>query len=268
MRIVKPEVFLISYPQVDLSSLRKYLRKVSPDAQSWADRVERQMEDGPEYDGEVLVEAAGRICYRSWIPEINPNVSKVREDSHDYLRNLLSSGHGSPLEHANYTFICHNVSRVLTHELVRHRAGVAYSQESMRFVRLTDIPMWFPEWAREDQELMDKCIQTVLDLEKHQVWMTEHFGLNDPKVSFQEKKHKTSFMRRFAPEGVATGIMCTMNIRSLRHIIYMRTSLGAEEEIRLVCDEMATIALERFPDLMQDYTPNECGEWIPEFLKV
>ena len=42
----------------------------------------------------------------------------------------------------------HNVSRVATHELVRHRAGVAVSQESLRFVRLDDLPFWFPEWAR------------------------------------------------------------------------------------------------------------------------
>ena len=93
---------------------------------------------------------------RPWAPGLNANVSKVREDSAEYLRNILKSGHGSVLEHANFTFLFHNVSRVFTHELVRHRAGAAYSQESMRFVRLTDIPFWFPDWAKADKELMPK----------------------------------------------------------------------------------------------------------------
>ena len=46
-----------------------------------------------------------------------------------------------------FSFVLHNVSRVVTHELVRHRPGTAVSQESLRFVRLTDIPFWFPDWA-------------------------------------------------------------------------------------------------------------------------
>ena len=62
----------------------------------------------------------------------NPNVSKVRADRREYFANILRSAHGSVLEHANYSFALRNVSRVLTHELVRHRAGSAFSQESLR----------------------------------------------------------------------------------------------------------------------------------------
>ncbi len=75
-------------------------------------------------------------------------------------------------------------------------------------------------------------------------------------------------MRRFAPDGVATGMLCTINVRSIRHIVYMRTALGAEEEIRLVMDDVANLALKATPNLMQDYTPNENQEWVPEFLKI
>jgi thymidylate synthase (FAD) len=152
--------------------------------------------------------------------------------------------------------------------MVRHRAGVAVSQESMRYVRLTDIPFWFPEWCRDDQELMDRNIKLLNAMEVHQQWMSDHFGLDNDDVPMHEKKAKTSFMRRFAPDGVSTGMLCTMNIRAIRHIIYMRTALGAEEEIRLVMDDVAKLALEAFPNLMQDYSPNENQEWIPEFLKV
>lgn len=262
MRIIeRPEVFLISSPSLDWSEIRRYLSEVG--GESWANRVEATAPDG-----EALVELGGRYCYRSWEPGLNANVVKVREDSKDYHANILSSGHGSVLEHANFSFIFHNVSRVFTHEMVRHRAGVAVSQESMRFVRLTDIPFWFPEWAVFDKELMERSVKLLNAMEAHQVWMAERFGLDDDGKSMSEKKAKTSFMRRFAPDGVSTGMLCTMNIRAIRHIVYMRTALGAEEEIRLVMDEVARLAQEAFPNLMQDYSPNEDLEWIPEFLKV
>lgn len=295
MRHVTPHAILIAQPTLNWDAIRRYLAEdVGGDAETWADRVQ-----GHSADGEALVEFGGRLCYRSWTPSLNANVTKVRENSRDYHRNVLSSGHGSVTEHANYSFIFADVSRVFTHEQVRHRAGVAVSQESMRFVRLTDIPFWFPEWARGDEELMRRNVALLTAMEEHQLWMAEHFELdatepcvclnlarpiadrNGPawcatcndtgevsKVPFSEKKHKTSFMRRFAPDGVATAMLCTMNVRSLRHIIYMRTSLGAEEEIRLVMDSVAEQALAAVPDLMQDYSPNEHREWVPDFLKV
>lgn len=265
MRLLeKPEAFLVAWPHIDWATVRKYLSEVDDKALDWADRVEKS----DLSDGEALVEFGGRLCYRSWTEGLNANVTKVRTDSHDYLYNILKSKHGSVIEHANYSFVFHNVSRVFTHELVRHRAGAAYSQESMRFVRLDDIPFWFPEWARRDRELMERSVQLLHHMEGHQQWMAEHFGLDDDGVPFSEKKAKTSFMRRFAPDGVATGVLCTMNIRSLRHVIYMRTAISAEEEIRIVFDEVARICAEKFPDLMSDYNSNEDLEWVPDFIKV
>lgn len=263
MRRVQPEVHLIAYPQLDWDVVIKFLKSVG--GESWADRI---LGTHALSDGEALVEFGGRECYRSWEPGLNANVSRVREDSRLYLENILSSGHGSVLEHANYSFIFHNVSRVFTHEMVRHRAGVAVSQESMRFVRLTDIPFWFPEWALNDPELMGQLLWLLEKMEETQTWMARHFKLDDEGVPFSEKKAKTSFMRRFAPDGVATRMLCTINIRALRHIIYMRTALGAEEEIRLVFDQVAEKCLEKFPNLMQDYSVNEHREWVPDFLKV
>lgn len=269
MREVEPKVYLIGRPQLDWAQIHAYLKEVGDrtesDSVEWFERVRY---DHELTQGDALVEFGGRLCYRSWTPGANANVSKVRESSEEYLGNILKSGHGSVTEHSNYSFIFDNVSRVFTHELVRHRAGVAVSQESMRFVRLTDIPFWFPEWAREDKELMDRSIDLLYAIEVHQEWMAKHFNLDDEGVPFSEKKHKTSFMRRFAPDGVATGMLCTINVRALRHIIYMRTALGAEEEIRLVMDQVAQLALVEVPYLMQDYSPNEHQEWIPEFLKI
>jgi len=269
MRHVQPEVFgPVAKPSLDWEAIRAYLSAVGGEA--WADR--RQLTDVTPQQiagaGDTLVEFGGRLCYRSWEPGLNANVSRVRVEQEDYLGNVLRSGHGSVTEHANYSFVLHNVSRVVTHEFVRHRAGVAISQESMRFVRLTDLPFWFPEWARGDEELFHRCLTLLAEMERHQVWMAEHFGLDDVGVPFTEKKAKTSFMRRFAPIGVATGLLTTLNIRAIRHIIYMRTALGAEEEIRIVCDQIAEKMLAECPGLMQDYSPNQDQEWVPEWLKV
>ena len=261
MRDVEPTVELISRPHVDWEAIETYLEEVG--GQAWGRRVREQ--DSP--DSEDLLEFSGRMCYRSWEPGLNPNVSRVRTDSGDYLANVVSSQHGSVLEHASYTFVLHNVSRVFTHELIRHRAGSAYSQESLRYVRLEDIPFWFPEWAREDSELMERCLALLDAMENHQKWMAEHFGLDEEGTKFSHKKHMTSFMRRFAPEGLATGIVYTANLRSLRHVIEMRTALGAEEEIRLVFNKIGGIMRTEAPAIFADYTV-ENGVWIPGTRKA
>src|ERR671933_371605 len=82
---------------------------------------------GEGTDGERLAEFAGRLCYMS---QRNPAGRSTRE----YLENIKRQGHGSVLEHANYSLLLEGVSRSLTHELVRHRAGWAYSQLSQRYV--------------------------------------------------------------------------------------------------------------------------------------
>jgi thymidylate synthase ThyX len=155
-----------------------------------------------------------------------------------------------------------------THELVRHRPGTAVSQESLRFVRLDDIPFWFPGWAREDPELMKRATALLDQMEEFQRWMAGHFGLDEEGVAFHEKKHKTSFMRRLAPDGVATGIVWTANIRTLRHTIEARTDPGAEEEIRLVFGKIAELMRAEAPALFGDYEVGDDGAWIPQWRKV
>ena len=206
-------------------------------------------------------------CYRSWEPGLNPNVTRIRTDQAKYLENILASAHGSVLEHVSFTFVLHNVSRVLTHELVRHRPGTAVSQESLRFVRLADIPIWFPEWAREDEELMKRAGTLLAEMENFQRWMAEHFGLDAEGVPFHEKKHKTSFMRRFAPDGVATGLVWSANVRTLRHTIESRTDPGAEEEIRLVFGKIGELMRAEAPALFGDYEIRD-GAWVPGWRKV
>ena len=262
MKSVQPEVFLVARPQLDYDQVAAYLREVS--GQSWLERLDRGDADS---DAENLAEFAGKICYRAWEPGLNPNVRRVRTDHRKYLENILSSAHGSVLEHASFSFVLHNVSRVTTHELARHRPGTAISQESLRFVRLADIPFWFPDWARADDELMKRSTALLEQMEEFQRWMADHFGLDDESVGFGEKKHKTSFMRRLAPDGVATGLLWTANIRALRHTIEARTDPGAEEEIRLVFGMIGELMRAEAPALFADYEVQD-GAWVPKWRKV
>ena len=98
---------------------------------------------GGSTDGERLAEFAGRLCYMS---QANPAGRNTR----DYLENIKKQGHGSVLEHANYTVLLEGVSRSLTHELVRHRAGFAYSQLSQRYVDESDAAFVVPPAIQGD----------------------------------------------------------------------------------------------------------------------
>jgi thymidylate synthase (FAD) len=75
-------------------------------------------------------------------------------------------------------------------------------------------------------------------------------------------------MRRLAPIGLSTDIVWTANVRTLRHVIEMRTAAGAEEELRLVFDAIAGIMQAEAPGLFQDFTRAEDGSWVPEYRKV
>lgn len=262
MRSVEPQVFLISRPELDYDAIAGYLKEVG--GESWLEKLDR---DELDNDAQNLAEFAGRLCYRSWEPGLNPNVTRVREDQTQYLQNILASLHGSVLEHVSFSFALHNVSRVLTHELIRHRPGVAISQESLRFVRLDEIPFWFPEWAQQDAELMERATGLLEQMEAFQLWMAEHFKLDEEGVPFHEKKHKTSFMRRLAPDGVATGLVWSANVRTLRHTIESRTAPGAEEEIRLLFSRIGELMREECPALFGDYTVED-GAWVPGWRKV
>jgi len=262
MHETEPRVFLIARPAVDLEGMRGYLEAVG--GSSWLDR--RLDEDGNAPDpAQLLVEFAGRACYRSWEPGLNPNVTRVRTDQREYFANLLQSAHGSVLEHANFSFAFREVSRVFTHELVRHRAGSAFSQESLRYVRLTDIGFRVPPAL---EPLREQVLTIVERLEEFQRESAELLKLDDAGLPFAVKKEVTSALRRLAPIGLSTDIVWTANVRTLRHVIEMRTAPGAEEELRAVFDNVARLALREAPALFQDFRREPDGSWVPEHRKV
>lgn len=265
--LVLPRVYKLAAPAIDWDEMVRYFKENDLGAE-WLDRWKRTP---PGEDIEALDEFAARRCYKSFEVGLNPNITAVRIDSVDYFQNVKGQHHGSVFEHGMFTFAFESVSRVFTHELVRHRVGVGISQESMRFVRLDHLNFWFPEWVLEDAILCERNWAILEVLENHQRWMSYHFGVEqdpekivmagdlwtDKNKTFKFKKKITSFMRRFAPDGVATGIVWSANPRILRHVISERTSPGAEEEIRLVFGEVARHMIENYPLLFGDFHEDE-----------
>ena len=261
MHETTPEVFLIARPSVDLDGMRAYLDSVG--GSSWLEmRADRPVGHN---DGELLAEFGGRMCYRSWEPGLNANVTRIRTDPREYFANVLASAHGSVLEHASYSFAFRNVSRTFTHELVRHRAGSAFSQESLRYVRLTDIGF---RVAPALEPLRERVISIVEQLEEFQRSAAAQLELDGDGLPFAVKKEITSALRRLAPIGLSTDILWTANVRTLRHVIEMRTAPGAEEELRLVFDMVAARMTAEAPNLFQDFSREEDGAWVPQWRKV
>jgi thymidylate synthase ThyX len=166
---------------------------------------------------------------------------------------LMVRRHGKPVVSGN------------THELVRHRAGSAFSQESLRYVRLTDIGFRVPPAL---EPIREQVLAIVEQLEELQVSAANELGIEEDGVPFHVKKEVTSALRRLAPLGLSTDIIWTANARTLRHVIEMRTAEGAEEELRMVFDEIARIMQAEAPGLFQDFARQDDGSWVPEHHKV
>src|SRR5437773_3975556 len=116
--------------------------------------------------GEHLVETAGRICYMSF--------AKPRPGGNQaYLGHILEVGHGSVLEHAVWNLLFTGVSRSLTHELIRHRAGFGYSQLSQRYVDESIAEYVEPDCIANDPELHQLWLDAVADTHKAYMQLTE-----------------------------------------------------------------------------------------------
>jgi thymidylate synthase (FAD) len=235
---------------------------------------------------EDVVELSARRCYKSFDVGLNLNVTKVRQNSADYHRNILQSGHGSVLAHCWATFAFEDISRVMTHELCRNMIGIkdtdaqddlavadfGLSQESLRYVRLDQLRVWLPPEFDDDEFARGKVIEAIEYLESMQKLLAAHYRMDD--MPFERKKKLTSALRRILPMGIGTGIVWTVNFRALRWVIEQRTSRHAEAEIRLAFNPVAKMATETWPLLFGDFKPVDTGdgpgmmEWVPEFHKV
>lgn len=198
--------------------------------------------------GEYLSEVAGRVCYMSF--------AKPRPGgNHAYLEHILEVGHGSVLEHATWNFLITGVSRSLTHELVRHRAGFGYSQLSQRYVDESVAEYVEPAIIAADPKLHEIWLKTVESAHQGYCQLVE--GLNaklvdEPDRTLRRKRARQA-ARSVLPNATETKIFMTANARAIRHFIEMRGSRHAEDEIR----QLAVALLQR----MQKEAPNLFGDY-------
>jgi thymidylate synthase (FAD) len=203
---------------------------------------------GESTDGERLSEFAGRLCYMS---QKNPANRPTRE----YLENIKKQGHGSVLEHANYSLLLEGVSRSLTHELVRHRAGFAYSQLSQRYVDESEANFVMPPAIIGDDVLEASWREQMEAAQKSYVALVE--SLMQRYAWVVDKIHRRKMAREAArgvlPNSTETKIVVTGNARAWRTMLELRSSEGAELEIRRCAVEIVRILQSEAPGFFSDF---------------
>ncbi len=293
MIAVTPKVFFLAEPAIHYGSA------ADPGLTAWLDHIGGAealacLKHVEGEDIEQIIEFMARRCYKSFAPGLNPNVSKIRTDSAAYHANIAKQRHGSVVAHGMVTYAFEDVSRVFTHEIVRNSIGTERSQESLRYVRLTNLRFWIPPIIAKEMELravdslrdtlsnekeISKISATPVDIFEAMIKVSEwgqralaqYYDIENIK-DFELKKKLTSAFRRVAPIGLATGIGISFNLRALRWIIEQRTHRSAEEEMRLVFGIIAEDALKRWPMMFQDFKKVDTGdglfEYVPEFSKI
>lgn len=229
-------------------------------------KTENQME---------LIYAAFRQCYYSgfigddWHEILNHDVDPDKQRR--LIQKVIKSGHETPIEHVSFTFGIDNVSRSLSHQLVRHRIA-SFSQQSQRFVGEGDynyvIPPSIeeiPEAKEEFMGMMNYCLKKYNKL--NQI-------LNDngkPKAAKEDARY-------VLPNAATTRIVVTMNCRSLLNFFELRTCSRSQWEIRDLANKMLDICRNELPVIFENagprclrygYCPEEkgCG-WMPSFDKL
>jgi thymidylate synthase (FAD) len=235
--IQEPTVYLVGRQTVDDAELDRFL---ADHGVAW--------QTDTEVAGERLTEVAGRVCYMSFArPRPGGNQA--------YLGHILEVGHGSVLEHAAWNFIFVGCSRTLTHELIRHRAGWAYSQLSQRYVDESVAEYVEPDCIAADPELHRIWLDAVANSHQAYVRLTEKLqeAFKDEPDRTLRRKLARQAARSVLPNATETKIFVTANARALRHFIEMRASRHAETEIRKLAVQVLRVMQKEAPHLFADY---------------
>ena len=179
-------------------------------------------------DAEKLIETAGRLCW---------DTQDKTGTAPDRIQKWLEVGHESMIEHASATFYI-RASRVLTHELVRHRLA-SYSQRSQRYVKETE-PRYIEPPPIKDDEFAHKQFEEAMKA----CWQA--YG------KLLTSGIKAEIARYILPNACETQIICTWNFREIRHIIKLRTSKRALPEFRAVAEQIRRIMKEIAPQVFAD----------------
>jgi thymidylate synthase (FAD) len=199
-------------------------------------------------------------CYLSFGPRRTTN-----ENAASYFERLTSAGHGSVLEHASFSFLLYGISRSVTHELVRHRAGVGFSQVSQRYVsgsvlRFVERPEYQEdaELHRLFEERADRAAKEYAELAERLLGRQEEGSAMlsaDYRTDARKKVQQTA--RSLLPNETEAPMVFTGNVRALRHIVEMRADAHAESEIRALAVRLFLCLAVADPILFGDYEISE-----------
>src|SRR5438552_6316627 len=244
----EPAVYLLGRQTVNDAELDRFL---ADHGVSW--------QTDTEVAAEYLAETAGRICYMSYA---RPRPGGNRT----YLGHILEVGHGSVLEHAVWNFIFTGISRSCSHELVRHRTGVGYSQLSQRYVDESVAEYVEPDVIAADPEMHALWLDAVNHAHAAYVRLAERLNakLADPQAAAAamvppgadrttRRKAARQAARSVLPNATETKIFVTANARALRHFLEQRGSAYAEPEIRKLACKLLDILQKEAPNLFGDY---------------
>ena len=246
--IRQPRVYLVGRQEIDDAELARFLAD---------EGVERWSSD-TDVAGQKLVEVAGRLCYTSYArPRPGGNAT--------YIGHILEVGHGSVLEHAVFNFILTGVSRSLTHELVRHRAGWSYSQLSQRFVDESRCAFVEPDAIAEDPELHRIWVEAIASSQRAYRELAEALAAKFTELDDKtlRRKRAREAARSVLPNATETKIFVTANARALRNFLELRGSRHADAEIRKVALEILRVLQAEAPHIVPDFQVVELGgsEW-------
>jgi len=157
------------------------------------------------------------------------------------LKEVLKMGHTSVIEHTNFTFTISDVSRSLTHQLVRHRIA-SYAQQSQRYVDFKE-----PNYVTPPKISKDKKMKKAYDDTMEIIWK-EYNKLLEKGIPAED-------CRFILPNAACTNIIVTMNARSLQNFFELRCCLHAQWEIRQLANKMLTEVKKVAPIIFKNAGP-------------
>ncbi len=257
MKVLRqPTIYLLGRQMINQADLDRFL---ADHGVSW--------QTDTNVASEVLCETAGRVCYMSFArPRPGGNST--------YLGHIKEVGHGSVLEHAVWDYLITGVSRSLTHELVRHRAGFGFSQLSQRYVDESVAEYVEPDVIADDPELHQIWLDTIGRC--HQAYMNLAEKLQSKFLEEPDKTARRKMARQAArsvlPNATETKIFVTANARAVRNFLEQRGSRFAEPEIRKLANQLLRIMKQESPNLFNDYREVALAdgtfEIVTDFRKV
>ncbi|MGH7458321.1 MAG: FAD-dependent thymidylate synthase [Longimicrobiaceae bacterium] len=211
-----------------------------------------------DVDAETLAEFAGRLCYLSFGEEAGieggHKTIPGRTTNESYLANILKVKHGSVLEHAVWSVLVEGVSRSLTHELVRHRAGFGFSQLSQRYVDESGIAFVLPPEIDDNTTAFEVWLgacESALEAYRELLGeLTDRLGEEESATLRKKRARQTA--RAVLPNCAETKIVVTGNARAWRHFMEARGSGGADAEIRRLALRLLEIFRQEAPHIFGD----------------